>query len=77
MRKRIFGLWVDMRVMMSVFEGLCRPVFYVFCVMMMRSICMSISCSVSLRIVLWCRGLNVSLWFYIVCCSCGENVTFV
>ena len=28
---------------MSVFEGLCRPVFCVFCVMMVRSVCMSVS----------------------------------
>ena len=46
-RKRISGLWADMRAMMSVFEGLCRPVFCVFCVMMMRSVCMSVCCSVS------------------------------
>ena len=46
-RKRISGLWADMRAMMSVFEGLCRPVFCVFCVMMMRSVCMYVSRSFS------------------------------
>ncbi len=35
-RNMIFGLWAGMRAMMSVFEGLCRPVFCVFCVIMMR-----------------------------------------
>ncbi len=35
-RKRISGLWSDMRAIMSVFEGLCRLVFCVFCVIMMR-----------------------------------------
>ena len=37
-RKRISGLWADIRAMMSVFEGLCRPVFRVFCVMMVMSV---------------------------------------
>ena len=37
-RKRISGLWAEIRAMMSVFEGLCRPVFYVFCVMMVMSV---------------------------------------
>ncbi len=46
-RKRISGLCADMRAMMSVFEGMCHPVFCVFCVMMMRSVCMSLSRSVS------------------------------
>ncbi len=46
-RKRISGLWADMRARMSVFEGLCRPVLCVFCVMMMRSVWMSVCCSVS------------------------------
>jgi hypothetical protein len=38
-RKRMSGLWFDMRAMMSVLEGLCRPVFWVFCVIMTRSCC--------------------------------------
>ncbi len=46
-RKRMLGLWVEIRVMMSVFDGLCRPVFCVFCVMMVRSVCMSASLSFS------------------------------
>ena len=25
------GLWVEMRAMMSVFDGLCLPVFFVLC----------------------------------------------
>jgi hypothetical protein len=29
-RKRMAGLWVEMRAMMSVFDGLCRPVFVFF-----------------------------------------------
>jgi hypothetical protein len=45
MRKRMYGLWVEMRAMMSVFDGLCRLVFCVFCVMMGRSVYMSVSCS--------------------------------
>ncbi len=46
-RKRISEVWADMRAMMSVFEGLCRPVFCVFCVMMIRSVWMSVCFSVS------------------------------
>ncbi len=26
-RKRMYGLWVEMRAMISVFDGLCRPAF--------------------------------------------------
>ncbi len=48
-RKRISGLWADMRAMISVFEGLCRSVFCVFCVMMMRSVWMSVCFSVSCK----------------------------
>ena len=36
-RKRMSGFCVEMRAMMSVFDGLCRPVFCVFCVMMVKS----------------------------------------
>ena len=43
-RKRMSGLWFDMRAMMSVFEGLCRPVFCVFCVIMTRSCCVFALC---------------------------------
>jgi hypothetical protein len=39
------GLWVEMRAMMSVFDGLCLPVFCVFCVMIAKSCCMHVICS--------------------------------
>ena len=35
-RKRMSRLWVEMRAMMSVFDGLCLPVFCVLCVMIAR-----------------------------------------
>ena len=35
-RKRMSGLWMEMRAMISVFDGLCLPVFFVFCVMIMN-----------------------------------------
>ncbi len=44
---------------MSVFEGLCRPVFCVFCVMMMRSVCMSVSCSFACEL---CCCVGVLIW---------------
>ena len=46
-RKRMSGLWVEMRAMMSVFDGLCFPVF-VFCVMIVKSSCMHVICSSSM-----------------------------
>ncbi len=49
------GMWVEMRAMMSVFDGLCRP-FFVFCVMMMRSVCMHVSCSSSCGLC-YCAGV--------------------
>ncbi len=30
-RKRMSGLWLKMRAIMSVFDGLCRPIFCVLC----------------------------------------------
>ncbi len=59
MRKRISGLWAGMRAMLSVFEGLCRPVFCVFCVMMMRSVYIFVSRSVSCGL---CCCVGVCMW---------------
>ena len=44
-RKRMSGLWVEIKAMMSVFDGLRLPDFCVFCVMIVRSCCMNVSCS--------------------------------
>jgi hypothetical protein len=43
-RKRMSGLWLEMMAMMSVFDGLSLPVFFVFCVMILRSYCMHVIC---------------------------------
>ena len=43
-RKRMSGLWVEVRAMMSVFDGLFLPVFCVFCVMIAKSCCMHVIC---------------------------------
>ncbi len=44
---------------MLVIEGLCLPVFCVFCVMMVRSVCMSVSCCFSCEL---CCCVGVWMW---------------
>jgi hypothetical protein len=53
------GLWVDIRAMMSVFDGLCLPVFCVLCVMIAKSCCMHVICS-----SLWGMHCHVGGWLW-------------
>ena len=53
------GPWVEMRAMMSVFDGLCLSVFFLFCVMIAKSCCVLVICS-----SLWDMRCCVGGWLW-------------